>query len=810
MANGDRVATHDDLVRHESEDFLAFPDIQGLGAGVQASPEIGKRLDQAQVPRLIGRRRGQRLQFRLDALLSFSELRDPAAQLRQRHQALLIRRHQALDGGGESHFVAVQRVFTMLEGICSLRRVASTIDFCLDHAGVLQQSQDLVPDDGIQMVLSNRPGVARRALQMPIAIRPEASVVIEPAAGRLCRGPIEGVATALADQHALQECGFDRASWRKPLVLLELFLGPSKCRVGDQCGHRNLNPVLARPFVVRAVASGNQTPLTKRPGDALPRSDFGFPEAGVATVRRIPQHPPHRRPFPTRRACPRRDLTLIEVARDRVDAQSLLNIGLTHQSDRLRLGVHDLVIRRGGVTLLDVPVPVGRAPEHTDRPVLRAVPLSPSRPLENLGALVFGDHALELHEQRILRRCAGRPVHEDESHAAAGQLLRDQDLVRILATQAIRRVNQHRLDVPLCRQIAHGLEAGTQQRGATVAVILKLPLRWDHVAMRLGVPDQRCHLAADRVLLFLAVRRHSRIERGGCAHSAPPSLARHEAPVAPASMGRARARRTPPPISPLTIDRIDTPRAPDATDRTNDQARPLPRFTIASTARLTISLSVSPLEAAYVRSRCTRVRESFTVKATLASVTATGAFNRRACRRYRYAWRGDRSQSCTIRSTASGRSSRRDSTWRAWLRRSAFSAAVARPMGHKYTTVSDRVQAPLPVPDDSLKLEVAFCVQAVTPAPCGVPSTVSDHTFPSSTPACSHPRMRPRILESATRCATIRSNHSWLTESKKRRMSASSTQFTYCVMSAVCSARNARCGLRRGRNPYEKPTKSTS
>ncbi len=40
--------------------------------------------------------------------------------------------------------------------------------------------------------------------------------------------------------------------------------------------------------------------------------------------------------------------------------------------------------------------------------------------------------------------------------------------------------------------------------------------------------------------------------------------------------------------------------------------------------------------------------------------------------------------------------------------------------------------------------------------------------------------MRPRILESATRCASI--------------------QFTYCVMSAVCSARNARRGLRPGRN----------
>jgi hypothetical protein len=45
-------------------------------------------------------------------------------------------------------------------------------------------------------------------------------------------------------------------------------------------------------------------------------------------------------------------------------------------------------------------------------------------------------------------------------------------------------------------------------------------------------------------------------------------------------------------------------------------------------------------------------------------------------------------------------------------------------------------------------------------------------------------------MHTPTRCATIRSNHSWLTESKKRRMSASRTQFTYCVMSAVCNARN--------------------
>ena len=55
MTNGDRVVTHDDLVHDEAEDFLAFRDVQGLGAYAQASPKVGKRLNQAQVPRLIGR-----------------------------------------------------------------------------------------------------------------------------------------------------------------------------------------------------------------------------------------------------------------------------------------------------------------------------------------------------------------------------------------------------------------------------------------------------------------------------------------------------------------------------------------------------------------------------------------------------------------------------------------------------------------------------------------------------------------------------------------------------------------------------------
>ena len=58
---------------------------------------------------------------------------------------------------------------------------------------------------------------------------------------------------------------------------------------------------------------------------------------------------------------------------------------------------------------------------------------------------------------------------------------------------------------------------------------------------------------------------------------------------------------------------------------------------------------------------------------------------------------------------------------------------------------------------------------------------------------------------SAILCANIRSSHSWSTESKKLRMSASSTQFTRWLMIAVCSASSAMCGFRPGPEAVGEP-----
>src|SRR6266852_7277319 len=62
--------------------------------------------------------------------------------------------------------------------------------------------------------------------------------------------------------------------------------------------------------------------------------------------------------------------------------------------------------------------------------------------------------------------------------------------------------------------------------------------------------------------------------------------------------------------------------------------------------------------------------------------------------------------------------------------------------------------------------------------PCGVPTSVFDHSPSSDTPAFSHFRIRRSILRSATRCSTNLTSHWWDRLSKKPQ-TASSIQFTF-------------------------------
>ena len=98
-----------------------------------------------------------------------------------------------------------------------------------------------------------------------------------------------------------------------------------------------------------------------------------------------------------------------------------------------------------------------------------------------------------------------------------------------------------------------------------------------------------------------------------------------------------------------------------------------------------------------------------------------------------------------------------------------------------------------------------------TPMPPAVtPPHVSDHSPSSMTPAASHFSISRRTRLSAIRCSRNLRQPAMIKLVKKSRMSASSTQFTFFRSIPTASASNASCGLRPGRNPYEKPRKSTS
>ena len=76
------------------------------------------------------------------------------------------------------------------------------------------------------------------------------------------------------------------------------------------------------------------------------------------------------------------------------------------------------------------------------------MPTPAPRPLKNLGPLVFGNDALNLQQELVLRRIADRPVQEHDLGPAAAKLLDQEHLVSMASRQPVRRMHVNALDSP--------------------------------------------------------------------------------------------------------------------------------------------------------------------------------------------------------------------------------------------------------------------------------------------------------------------------------------------------------------------------
>ena len=131
---------------------------------------------------------------------------------------------------------------------------------------------------------------------------------------------------------------------------------------------------------------------------------------------------------------PRGDAVALEASAHLADRASFLADPLEDLPHDPGLFGDDLIPRLAvALVLAEVTVTIRRPAEHVDRAAACGVLLAPAATLDDLGPLVFGDHALDLKQQVLLRAAADGIAQENDLDAAPGEFLEDQDLVGIFA-----------------------------------------------------------------------------------------------------------------------------------------------------------------------------------------------------------------------------------------------------------------------------------------------------------------------------------------------------------------------------------------
>src|SRR5207253_9354296 len=96
---------------------------------------------------------------------------------------------------------------------------------------------------------------------------------------------------------------------------------------------------------------------------------------------------------------------------------------------------------------------VGCTAQYVDFSWRGSMPRATARALQHLGALIFGDDALEVEQELIFGSVGLRRLGEYRLRAMAGELFDEQHLVGIFAAQPIRREYQDCLNLAFRSQV---------------------------------------------------------------------------------------------------------------------------------------------------------------------------------------------------------------------------------------------------------------------------------------------------------------------------------------------------------------------
>ena len=168
------------------------------------------------------------------------------------------------------------------------------------------------------------------------------------------------------------------------------------------------------------------------------RRPSGFAKRGVAFVGGVFQHVPDGLVIPVRFPRARPDTCLMETATHRMDRAAVVAHPGKHLLHHVGFVPDDVKACIAAAFLfVDIPVAVGGMAQNPDAPFLRGMPLATAAPFKKFGPLVFRNDALHLSQQLICRRVPQGAIEKDDLHASLRQFLEQQDLVGVMARQAI-------------------------------------------------------------------------------------------------------------------------------------------------------------------------------------------------------------------------------------------------------------------------------------------------------------------------------------------------------------------------------------
>ena len=377
--------------------------------------------------------------------------------------------------------------------------------------GIGEQVADVAPDRPIQGLAVHAGARARLCPAGPDAVPTAAPVVAPPASRRWPGCAVHGQPAAAAGQQAAQQVVAPRVvAEREDGVAGQLRLGAVPDLLPDQRWDRDRDPLLlgSQPAAAPAAAARPATAARLRRCHVLVAV-----RVGGASVDRVGEDVVDGpgRPGPT--AAARKPGTGVQALEDPPQRQPLLGQPAVEHAHHLGLGLVDNQLAGRPVVARQATVAV-RGVHADELPGAGFLQLAAAEPLTQQCPLVLGDRPLDLQQELVAGVIGDGAVEERDGAAGAAELLQEQDLVGVLAGQAVGGEDAEDLDLAVAHAIAQGVEAGPVEAGAAAALVPEHVVVVQVVTLGLGPGAQGGELAVDGLLALLALGRDASVDGG--------------------------------------------------------------------------------------------------------------------------------------------------------------------------------------------------------------------------------------------------------------------------------------------------------